>query len=485
MKNKNIKTISMKTKFFIRNTFLFYLLGFLLLGITGHGKAQTGSNNLTKEISVNMQESCYLLLCKTNDNNEKLSSEHYVIGEITVTDKNQGTCRLFVSTYYSQASGSKNISDDCGNREFVLVKYQGVTYVALNVTDAYSVSFSGSVSNEALLLVKEENLAGLTQSGSKSGTGDLWQSLGNNIYSTNIGNVGIGTASPDNSQGWNKILDIYSASNAKLLVRSINVKTGVFSHESWNGTVGRIGTESSHDLRLMVGYGTDVMTLKTTGNVGIGTTNPAAKLHVTGTVYLSSAISIGRSGGQFDEIGYNIGFTGTNDTYTYRLTNPAASIRMGLYGAIEFRTAPSGTAGASLTLTERMKILQNGNVGIGTTSPTHKLDVRGVIRANEVIVNTAGADFVFADDYRLPSLKEVEQFIIENKHLPDIAPADSMIQNGIGVSEMQIQLLQKIEELTLYVIEQEKRINELVDNNQKQNDLYIRQQDEIDHLKSK
>ena len=85
--------------------------------------------------------------------------------------------------------------------------------------------------------------------------------------------------------------------------------------------------------------------------------------------------------------------------------------------------------------------------------------VAGKINTREVIVQAnAGADFVFADDYTLRPLKEVEQFIAENKHLPEIAPADSMVQNGIGVSEMQIKLLQKIEELTLYMIEQEKRI---------------------------
>lgn len=101
----------------------------------------------------------------------------------------------------------------------------------------------------------------------------------------------------------------------------------------------------------------------------------------------------------------------------------------------------------------------SGKIGIGTGNPTHKLDVRGTIRANEVLVNSGGADFVFKNDYRLPSLNEVEQFITTHKHLPGIAPADSMVQNGVNMGELQIQLLQKIEELTLYVIELQKEIN--------------------------
>ena len=86
----------------------------------------------------------------------------------------------------------------------------------------------------------------------------------------------------------------------------------------------------------------------------------------------------------------------------------------------------------------------------------------GTINARSVYVDAnVGADFVFEPDYHLRPLSEVEQFINENKHLPDIAPAACMIENGVDVGEFQIQLLQKIEELTLYVIEQQKLIEEL------------------------
>lgn len=111
--------------------------------------------------------------------------------------------------------------------------------------------------------------------------------------------------------------------------------------------------------------------------------------------------------------------------------------------------------------THCMTMLTNGNVGIGTTSPSYKLDVNGTIRANEIIVNTTGADFVFADDYQLRPLSEVKTFIQENKHLPEIKSAQEMQENGVSMNELQIQLLQKIEELTLYLIQQEQIIQEL------------------------
>lgn len=97
--------------------------------------------------------------------------------------------------------------------------------------------------------------------------------------------------------------------------------------------------------------------------------------------------------------------------------------------------------------------------------PGYKLDVDGKIRANEIVVNTGGADFVFENDYNLKSLDEVETFIKENKHLPDIPTAEEVEENGVSLGEMQTKLLQKIEELTLYVIEQDKSIEQLKEEN--------------------
>ena len=112
----------------------------------------------------------------------------------------------------------------------------------------------------------------------------------------------------------------------------------------------------------------------------------------------------------------------------------------------------------------RMIMLANGNLLIGKTSQqndSYKLDVNGSIRANEVRVNTDGADFVFEPDYKLKSLDEVETFVKQHKHLPDIAPAEEMKTVGTNLGEMNTKLLQKIEELTLYVIDLQKQVNDL------------------------
>lgn len=90
------------------------------------------------------------------------------------------------------------------------------------------------------------------------------------------------------------------------------------------------------------------------------------------------------------------------------------------------------------------------------------LDVAGTIKAREIKVEIdAGADHVFNEDYKLKPLSEIEAFVKGNKHLPDIPSEKQMQTEGLNVNEFQIKLLQKIEELTLYMIQQEKKIEDL------------------------
>jgi hypothetical protein len=105
-------------------------------------------------------------------------------------------------------------------------------------------------------------------------------------------------------------------------------------------------------------------------------------------------------------------------------------------------------------------ILSAGKIGIGVDAPKNALDVKGTIRATEVKVvsDSEWADFVFKPDYQLKPLAEVEQFITTNGHLPEVPTAKEVEQNGVNLGEMNVKLLQKVEELTLYLIEQKKEI---------------------------
>lgn len=119
-----------------------------------------------------------------------------------------------------------------------------------------------------------------------------------------------------------------------------------------------------------------------------------------------------------------------------------------------------------------IRIIQNGNIGIGSTNPTNKLDVNGTVHSKEVKVDMNGwSDFVFKKDYDLPTLAEVEKYIEEKGHLENIPSEEEVLKNGINLGEMNSKLLQKIEELTLYIIQQEKK--------------YSSQSEEIESLKKK
>lgn len=95
----------------------------------------------------------------------------------------------------------------------------------------------------------------------------------------------------------------------------------------------------------------------------------------------------------------------------------------------------------------------NEKVGINTLSPDYELDVCGTIRSKEIIVETGWCDFVFNKDYELRPLEEVKRFIEVNKHLPDVTPGSIVESKGLHVGDASSQMIRKIEELTLYMIQ--------------------------------
>lgn len=116
----------------------------------------------------------------------------------------------------------------------------------------------------------------------------------------------------------------------------------------------------------------------------------------------------------------------------------------------------------------------DGFIGIGTKNPDALLTVKGAIHTQEVMVDLDGAvapDYVFEkyylgfstlkNEYQFLSLSEIENYIKENHHLPNIPSAEELDKNGLSLKEMNLILLEKIEELTLHTIEQQKQINQL------------------------
>lgn len=208
--------------------------------------------------------------------------------------------------------------------------------------------------------------------------------------------------------------------------------------------------------------------------LGIGTQNPTSKLHIAGDEFITLGSYDASAGVK------GIQFTGFRDVVPNYL---GASIE----AVPEWRCCgnyPTGgypgiknvalnfnvhfdpdIADSKMTA---LSIRSNGYVGIGSTSPTEKLTVNGKIKANEIRVDGAGApDYVFEDGYKFATLEALESYIKANKHLPEIPSAKELERDGMAVGEMNKLLLKKIEELTLHVIEVNKRVEKLESENQK------------------
>ncbi|AUP78825.1 tail fiber protein [Flavivirga eckloniae] len=205
--------------------------------------------------------------------------------------------------------------------------------------------------------------------------------------------------------------------------------------------------------------------------VGIGTANPYQKLHVNG------AIGIGLLNGTYIEgfkINYVDGGSGTTtfmssrwggDIYFKRSSSEGERTQFSFGGANEHYMGlyNSNNQVKVLFRSGGNSYINGGNVGIGTTAPDMKLAVKGKIHAEEVKIdlNVPAPDYVFKEGYNLISIKELEKFIEENSHLPEMPSAKEFEENGIMQAEMDMNLLKKIEELTLYTIEQQKKIESL------------------------
>ena len=263
------------------------------------------------------------------------------------------------------------------------------------------------------------------------------------IEDSNNGNVGVGVADP--------LEKIHMVGNLKLdghagvIFNTPNATSDPYNY---------IAFKREDEMKWLIDYGTVQ-------------TNNLRFLRFSGGQF-KTYLNFDYDNFEFEILNTKVGIGTSSPTSQLHIKDPIGGLAVGLErnGKL-WHFNLDGTQARKLYIghTDRSNVLvlsRDGNIGVGTAIPDAKLTVAGKIHSREVKVTVnAGADHVFKDDYPLPQLEKLEAFINENQHLPEIAPEKEMIENGVEVGEFQIKLLQKIEELTLYIINQQKEIKAL------------------------
>lgn len=301
------------------------------------------------------------------------------------------------------------------------------------------------------------------------------------IYYNN-GNVGIGTTSPDAkitvfsttsgllgrfgslANGGVSGLRIQGKDNSgvnKYLDLAFNPVSGMYGFG-----VGR----NSGELPISSGFGQADFVVDGNGFMGIGTTVPRQRLHVRGGIYIegTESYATGWNISRLQWKGHSLVMGTEAGRYAHNKLElkPGGSSNGPLHSLFEMYSSPGENEHeVKIRLhSDGASFLNGGNVGIGTTDTKgYKLAVAGKIVSEEVVVKLQSSwpDYVFEESYPLTPLQDLETYLKENKHLPGIPNAKTVEEEGIQLGEMNAKLLEKVEELTLYIIELEKRIKSL------------------------
>jgi hypothetical protein len=272
------------------------------------------------------------------------------------------------------------------------------------------------------------------------------------------GNVGIGTNNPASTlevqnamSGW--LMNLRTTAYNPGDINGLKFYSGYIGENKWSGISSVAEDVNSNHTGLAL-YSNQIERLRITsgGNIGIGTNNPASTLEVQNGMngWLMNLRTNAYNPGDINGLKFYSGYIG-EDKWS------------GISSVVE--DVNSNHTGLALyaNALEELRVTSSGNVLIGKTSQintSYKLDVNGNVRANQLVVNTNGADFVFAPSYRLHSLSTLKKYIDQNHHLPEIPSARQMRADGLNVGDNQVKLLQKVEELTLYTIASDKNIRE-------------------------
>ncbi|SNY99685.1 tail fiber protein [Flagellimonas pacifica] len=304
------------------------------------------------------------------------------------------------------------------------------------------------------------------------------------VHESANGDVGIGTTTPETKIHVLKDNVGVKSTYSDFVLEAIDSQIDIISNSSgtWGSalnliegntssntdvwSIARQTTSGNGDSSLQFNFGNanrhdnpNKVTFTSSGKVGIGTTAPDEMLKVNGTASISGNIGVS-SGSHWITGNHTLELQNSDagDVVLsfHRAGHTNAAIKHSALGGLIF--SGSGAYDAN-----HAYLKSNGYFGIGTTNPDSKLTVKGNIHAEEVKVDLSvpAPDYVFKEDYNLRSLEEVQNYIKEFGHLPNIPSAKTMEANGIQLGEMNMKLLEKIEELTLYTLEQERKIEKL------------------------
>ncbi|HEX6848710.1 MAG TPA: hypothetical protein VF144_17110 [Chitinophagaceae bacterium] len=282
-----------------------------------------------------------------------------------------------------------------------------------------------------------------------------WNRTGTTVFNTNPGNIGIGTNTPTEKLTIN-------ATDPAINFLNAGTGKGLLQVSGNHMRLGTYNTNAGGNLYFTT-LGIDRMAITPDGNFGIGILSPVGKFQITGGVGASLNThgflmlgTVGSTNLVFDNneiLARNNG----NSSPLY-LQNSGGNVFIG--DATNFNSAHRLGVDGNTVVT--------GNLRVGTTpNPSgYRLAVDGKVICTELMVRLVSnwPDYVFDHNYKLRSLKELENFINENNHLPGIPSAKDIEANGLSVGEMQKVQMEKIEELTLYIIELKKEIDKLKGN---------------------